>query len=237
MPVLLPTGHTVDACLFDLDGTLVDTLGDFDVALNHTLQDMGWPPVARAVIGQLVGRGSEHLLRAAWAHGAAAHGQTGFRAPQDLPADLLARAWALYQQHYRRVNGRHSTIYPGAAEGLAALSARQLPLACVTNKPTAFAVDLLAAKDLARWFGPVFGGDAFSRKKPDPLPLIRACEALGTAPHRTLMVGDSVNDVLAARAAGCPVVLVRYGYNHGRPAHDAGADACVDSLLELVASA
>ncbi len=83
----------------------------------------------------------------------------------------------------------------------------------------------------------VFGGDAFARKKPDPLPLLKTCEALGTLPARTLMVGDSSNDAQAARAAGCPVVLVSYGYNHGQPVRDVDADAVVDSLAELAAGA
>jgi len=103
-------------------------------------------------------------------------------------------------------------------------------VACLTNKPTAFARPLLAAKGLDGFFTHVFGGDAFERKKPDPLPLLKTCEALGTAPAHTLMVGDSGNDAQAARAAGCPVVLVRYGYNHGQPVEAAGADALVDRL-------
>ena len=88
-------------------------------------------------------------------------------------------------------------------------------MACLTNKPQAFATPLLASKGLAGFFSGVYGGDAFERKKPDPLPLVKTCEAMGSAPHRTLMVGDSSNDAQAARAAGCPVVLMTYGYNHG----------------------
>ena len=106
-------------------------------------------------------------------------------------------------------------------------------MACLTNKPTAFARALLQHKGLDGFFSRVFGGDAFERKKPDPLPLIRTCEALGTWPARTLMVGDSSNDAQAARAAGCPVLLVTYGYNHGEPVRAVDADGFVDSLAAL----
>ena len=98
---------------------------------------------------------------------------------------------------------------------------------------TAFALPLLAQKGLDGYFSHVFGGDAFARKKPDPLPLRKTCEALGTLPAHTLMVGDSSNDAQAARAAGCPVVLVTYGYNHGQPARNVDADGWVDSLADL----
>ena len=108
-----------------------------------------------------------------------------------------------------------------------------LPLACLTNKPLAFAQPLLQAKGLDGFFARVFGGDSFERKKPDPLPLVKTCEALGTPAARTLMLGDSSNDAQAARAAGCPVVLVTYGYNHGQPVRHVDADGYVDSLEEV----
>jgi phosphoglycolate phosphatase len=106
-------------------------------------------------------------------------------------------------------------------------------MACLTNKPLAFAQALLKEKSLAHFFGPVFGGDSFERKKPDPLPLIKTCEALGTHAARTLMVGDSSNDAQAAHAAGCPVVLVTYGYNHGHRVQDTPAAAWLDTLADL----
>lgn len=214
----------VQAAIIDLDGTMVDTLGDFDAALNATLRELGRPAVARADIERMVGKGSMHLIRSALQHGGL-----------DVAAAdaLLDAAWARYQAHYRTINGAHSAVYPGVAEGLAALRARGLPLACLTNKPLAFARELLQTKGLAGHFAQVFGGDSFARHKPDPLPLIKTCEALGTAPALTLMVGDSQNDGLAARAAGCPVVLVRYGYNHGEPIAQAPHDRLIDSLTEL----
>ncbi|MBX3656330.1 MAG: phosphoglycolate phosphatase [Ramlibacter sp.] len=210
----------LDAALIDLDGTLVDTLGDFEAALNLMLADLSLPAVQRAAVEQMVGKGSEHLIESVLGHVGA------------LPG-LFERAFERYQHHYRTVNGRHSAVYPGAREGLALLRGQGLPLACLTNKPSAFARPLLEASGLAGFFAHVFGGDAFERKKPDPLPLLRACEALGTAPARTLMVGDSSNDARAARAAGCPVVLVTYGYNHGAPVRGVDADGFVDSLAEL----
>jgi phosphoglycolate phosphatase len=146
---------------------------------------------------------------------------------------LFDAAWARYQHHYLRINGEHAAVYPGVPEGLRALRERGLKLACLTNKPTAFARPLLQKKGLEAFFAEVFGGDAFERKKPDPLPLLRTCEALGTLPSQTLMVGDSSNDARAARAAGCPVVLVSYGYNHGESVAGVDADGIIDRLDAL----
>lgn len=211
-----------DAAIVDLDGTLVDTVGDFELALGGALRDLGYTPVSRAFISRTVGKGTEHLIRRTLAEAGA-------------PEALYETANTRYREHYLRINGQASTVYPGAAEGVAALKAAGLKLACVTNKPAAFAKPLLAAKGLSASFDITYGGDAFERKKPDPLPLLKACEALGTTPARTLMIGDSQNDAQAARAAGCPVVLVRYGYNHGEPVEAAGADAVVDRIDELPA--
>jgi phosphoglycolate phosphatase len=208
------------AAIVDLDGTMIDTLGDFEAALNAVLADLSLALVDRPFIELTVGKGSEHLIRSTLAHVGA-------------PAALYDDAWARYQHHYLRFNGDHSKVYAGVTEGLAALRRRGLKLACLTNKPTAFAKPLLERKGLAHFFELVFGGDAFERKKPDPLPLLKTCEALGTVPARTLMVGDSSNDARAARAAGCPVVLVTYGYNHGEPVRGVDADGFVDSLAEL----
>jgi phosphoglycolate phosphatase len=210
----------IAAAIIDLDGTLVDTVGDFEQALARTLADLGLPPVDRAFIARTVGRGSMNLLRETLAHTGGAPG-------------LLEAAWTHYQRHYAEVNGRHADIYPGVTDGLAAMRERGWPLACVTNKPRAFALALLEAKGLRPFFAQVFGGDSFERHKPDPLPLVRTCEALGTPPARTLMVGDSRNDCEAARAAGCPVVLVSYGYNHGEPVADARPDRIIDRLDAL----
>ena len=210
----------VQAAIVDLDGTMVDTIGDFVVALNAVLADLTLPRIGRAFIEHTVGKGSEHLIRSTLAEVGA-------------EPDLYARAWALYQKHYLVVNGQHSTVYPGVAQGLERLVGRGWKLACLTNKPTAFAVPLLRQKGLDGFFSAVFGGDAFERKKPDPLPLLRTCEALGSLPARTLMVGDSSNDARAARAAGCPVVLVSYGYNHGEPVHAVDADGVVDRIDQL----
>ena len=142
-------------------------------------------------------------------------------------------AWQRYQHHYLDINGQFAQVYEGVEQGLAQLQAAGLRMACLTNKPLSFAQPLLQAKGLAPFFSQVFGGDSFARKKPDPLPLLKTCEALGTVPARTLMLGDSSNDAQAARAAGCPVVLVSYGYNHGQPVHGVDADGFVDRLSEL----
>jgi phosphoglycolate phosphatase len=215
MPISPP-----QALMIDLDGTLVDTLGDFDVVLNTVLRELKLPEVSRQFIEHTVGKGSEHLIRSLL---------------QEVGApDRFDEAWPLYQRHYLATNGAHAPLYPGVLEGLQAFQARGLPMACLTNKPIAFAAPLLEKKGIRGFFRHVFGGESFERKKPDPLPLLKTCEALGTPPAATLMIGDSSNDAQAARAAGCSVVLMTYGYNHGQPVHLIDADATLNRLDELL---
>ena len=170
----------------------------------------------------MVGKGSENLIRSVLAHVGAA----------DVDA-LYPRAWQRYEHHYLALNGQFADLYLGVREGLQALRAMGLRMACLTNKPLSFAQPLLVAKGLDGFFDCVFGGDSFPRKKPDPMPLLETCKALGSQPARTLMIGDSSNDAQAAHAAGCPVVLMTYGYNHGQPITEVAALAYLDSLKQL----
>ena len=234
-PTSFPALNTpVDAAIIDLDGTMVDTLGDFVAALNLMLDELGLPQVDRLAVELRVGKGSEHLVRSVLDHVVGQYPRAeGAINNASTAADLFDRAFESYQRHYLAINGMHSSVYPGVLEGLRQMQQAGLKLACLTNKPLAFAQALLKLKGLAGFFGHVFGGDSFERKKPDPLPLLKTCEAMGTLPARTLMVGDSANDAGAARAAGCPVVLVTYGYNHGEPVRGVDADGFVDSLLGL----
>jgi len=199
---------------------MVDTLGDFLAVLDETLRLLELPRVDRPFVERAIGKGSEHLIRATLHH------------VGGDPA-LYDAAWQHYQAAYGRINGRHASVYAGVPEGIACLRAAGLRLACLTNKATAFAQELLRSKGLADAFDAVFGGDAFERKKPDPLPVLKCCAALGTDPSHTLMIGDSSNDAHAARAAGCPVVLVTYGYNHGEPVQAVDADGYIDRLDAL----
>jgi phosphoglycolate phosphatase len=170
----------------------------------------------------MVGKGSEKLIRDVLA--------------LDLPPGrvdaLFDSAMAAYQRHYLAINGERSALYDGVTEGLEALRALGLRLACVTNKPIAFATPLLAQKGLAPYFELVYGGDSLPRKKPDPLPLLQVCRDFGLAPAQAVAIGDSSNDAEAARAAGCFVLTVPYGYNHGRPVRDINSDGIVSTVLD-----
>ena len=221
---------TFDAAIIDLDGTLVDTMGDFVVAINLMLHDLGYESVDRAVVALRVGKGSENLVKSVLNH-VADQLIRGQKTPEKA-ADF-EYALGLYQQHYLAINGQYAHVYPGVVDGLQALQRSGLKLACLTNKPVGFARELLRIKRLDGFFSVVFGGDSFAAKKPDALPVHKTCEALGTVAAKTLMVGDSTNDAQAARAAGCPVVLVTYGYNHGEPIRHVDADGFIDSLAQL----
>lgn len=227
-----------DAAIVDLDGTMVDTMGDFVVALNRMLVELSPTDFAddtldAATVSRMVGKGSEHLVKSVLNH-LQAH-----TVPAHSAINIIANyefAYARYQAHYAAINGQYSSVYPGVTEGLRGLQQAGLKLVCLTNKPLAFARSLLKMKGLDGFFSEVYGGDSFERKKPDPLPLLKACEFLGTLPARTLMIGDSSNDAKAARAAGCKVLLVTYGYNHGEPVRGVDADGFVDGLDSIVAA-
>jgi phosphoglycolate phosphatase len=210
------------AAIIDLDGTMLDTLPDFQVALNGMRADLGLAPIGQERIATMVGKGSENLIRAVLA--------------LDFDAATVEQhfdaAMAAYQRHYLAINGNHSVLYEGALEGLGALRDLGLRLACVTNKPMAFTTPLLAQKGLAPYFEVVYGGDSLARKKPDPMPLLQVCADFGLAPGQVVAIGDSSNDAEAARAAGCFVLTVPYGYNHGRPVQEINSDGIVSSLFE-----
>ena len=220
----------LQAVMIDLDGTMVDTIGDFEVALNRALADLQVPTANRLLIERSIGKGSEHLIRTVLKHQLALPEMAGNTREVE---QLFMPVWERYEQHYLSINGEFSNVFPGVMEGLEQIKALGLPMACLTNKPVSFTLPLIQDKGLAPYFSKVFGGDSFERKKPDPLPLLKTCEALQSLPAQTLMVGDSSNDAQAADAAGCPVVLMTYGYNHGEPIQKTPALAWLDSLVQL----
>jgi len=216
----------VRAALIDLDGTLVDTLGDFTHALNGMLDDLGLPNLTPSEVRMYIGRGSEHLVKSTLLHHAGSR-------PMPHLERLYPQALAIYQAHYRQHNGRHAQVYEGVTPGLTMMRDRGWKLACVTNKPAEFARDLLRAKGLDSHFETVVGGDTHVRKKPDPMPLQKTCEQLGVPASQALMIGDSAIDAQAASAAGCPLVMVTYGYHHQALMDRMGALQCVDRLDEI----
>jgi len=213
----------VEAILCDLDGTLLDTVPDIAAAVNAVLGELGRAPVPEDVIATYVGRGVDVLLHRALGGGRDAR----------VDAGLHARARALFDAAYARVNGVATRVYPGVADGLERFRALGLRLACVTNKPQRAAETVLARFGFADRFEFVVGGDALPQRKPDPEPLRFAAARLGVPAHACLVLGDSANDAGAARAAGMPVVLVGYGYTEGRPIGEIDCDAVVASFVEL----
>jgi phosphoglycolate phosphatase len=220
-------GHPLAAVLFDLDGTLLDTVADIALALNRTLLEYRCAPLSENQVRAMIGRGSPILIERA----AAAQGRTVDAAGQ---AAMLERFFHHYGE-LEELNEDSAQPFAGAAELLRTLHDAGLRTAVVTNKQHRFAAALLQRLDLSAWVDVVVGGDTCSRRKPDPQPLLYACESLRVAPAESLMVGDSVNDVQAARAAGIAVVCVSYGYNEGRDPRTLDCDVLLDSLAELPA--
>jgi phosphoglycolate phosphatase len=215
----------VKGVTIDLDGTLLDTIPDLAAAANMMLAELELPTLDIEVIRTFVGKGIPRLVERALAGDI-----DGTAQPEEM-----ARALPVFERHYVEVNGRHTTIYPGVKEGLDRLRAQGLPLACVTNKSGRFTLPLLDKVGLAPYFETIVSGDTLARKKPDPDPLLHACDALEIAPREMLMIGDSINDAQAARAAGCPIFCVTYGYNEGHDVRDLDTDALVDSLVDAAA--
>lgn len=210
------------AILLDLDGTLLDSAPDLAAAANGMLAELGLPARDPAVIATYIGKGIPRLV------------ERTLTGSLDALADpaLLSRALPIYERHYAAESGQRSVPFPGVIEGLRALHGAGLPLACITNKAERFTLDLLKRTALDGFFKVVVCGDTVARKKPDPEPVLAACARLGVRPGEALMIGDSANDVQSARAAGCPVWCVPYGYNEGRPVESLDCDRIVPDLAE-----
>lgn len=213
--------------LFDLDGTLLDTAADIALALNRAIAEHGWSPLPDSDVRGMIGRGSPILIERAAA--------LSHRALDEAThAAMLER----FFHHYGALQESEEYAarpYPGAAEALRALHEAGLRTGIVTNKQQRFAKGLLKRLRLSGYVDLVVGGDTCERRKPDPQPLLFACESLHVLPSWTLMVGDSITDVQAASAAGMPIVCVPYGYNEGRDPRSLECDALIDTLAELPA--
>lgn len=213
------------AALIDLDGTLADTLPDLAAAVNAMRADLGRAPLPVAHVEAYVGKGADVLV----------HRALTDTLDQRADGALFAQGRAAFFEHYRRLNGRGAHVYPGVTDALAALRARGVARACVTNKPREFTQALLARLQLGAHFDVVVAGGDAAEKKPHPAPLLAACALLQVAPKDVVMIGDSETDLLAARAAGCRIILVAGGYNEGRPIDALAADAIVKTLSDACA--
>ena len=217
--------ENVTAIFFDLDGTLVDSVPDLTAAVNVMLRQLGLPVCAETQIRNWVGNGTDNLIRRALANNIA--GQ--------VEPELFIRAKPLYKAAYAENVSVHSGLYAGVRVGLAALHVAGWSMACVTNKPVEFALLLLDQMGIGQFFTTVVGGECTAHLKPAPDALLLSAERLGIPIRHGLMVGDSLNDVGAARNAGCPVVCVPYGYNHGQDIRDAQPDKVIASIVDLPA--
>lgn len=211
------------AALLDLDGTLLDTIPDLADAANAMRVELGMLELPQETISTYVGKGTENLVIRVLAHNPA--GTTPSAAEVQQGLDAFAR-------HYHRVNGDKAMLYDGALEGLKAFKAAGVKMAVVTNKPTEFTLPLLQRAGIEHYFEHVVCGDTCARKKPDPMPLLHACDLLQVAPEDAIAVGDSINDAQAARAAGITVLAVPYGYNEGMDVRTLEVDDIVSSIAD-----
>ena len=216
----------VKAVLLDLDGTLLDTVLDLHAAANGMLADLGRPSVAIEEIRAYVGRGIPNLVKRVLA---------GKLEAADDPTPPPDDALTSFKKHYAHFNGRAAKPFPGVVAGLDALKEMGLPLGVITNKAQAFTLPLLERTGLAPYMSVTVSGDQLPKPKPDPMPLVWACGRLNVSPADTLLIGDSVHDFKAGKAAGCKVFLVPYGYNEGQDVQGLAADAIVETILAATA--
>jgi len=210
----------VDAVLFDLDGTLLDTVDDLHEAANLMLAELGRPLRTRDEIRNFVGKGIPKLVERCLAD-------------PGVAGEAFDGAIEVFRKHYRQTNGRHAVAYETVRETLDALKAGGVAMGVVTNKAQDFTVPLLEATGLSGYFGAVVCGGMLPNKKPAPDMLVHACQALSVSTGRALMVGDSANDAECAQAAGVPVLLMTYGYTEGVPVDTINCDGLLSKFAEL----
>lgn len=211
----------ISAVLLDLDGTLLDTVPDLHAAAGAMLRDLGRPALPLESIRSYVGRGIANLVKRVLA---------GSLDVADDPSAPPQAALDSFRRHYAFENGRNARTYPGVIEGLELFKAMGLPLGVITNKAAAFTLPLLELSGLSGYFDVVVSGDQLPKPKPDPMGLIWACGRMAVSPADTLMIGDSIHDFRAGRAAGCHVFLLPYGYNEGLDVRNLDCDAIVPTI-------
>jgi phosphoglycolate phosphatase len=209
--------------VFDLDGTLVDSAPDIAYSVDAMLEKLGLPPVGEGPVRHWIGNGPAMLVKRAL---------TGEMWPVGEPA-RFAEAYPIFMAVYEANMCDRSRLFPGVAEGLAALRVAGYKLACNTNKNSVFTLPLLDHLGIAGCFDFTGCGDQFTKLKPDPEPLLRTAEYFGLEPAACVMVGDSANDGEAARRAGFGFVAVPYGYHGGAGVDVLGPDAVVGSIADL----
>ena len=209
--------------LIDVDGTLVDSVPDLAFCVDEMMKALGMPVYGEAKVRHWVGNGVERLVRRALI------GQLDGE-PDEA---LYQKAYPLFEDLYRVNTSKRSVLFPGVIEGLAYLKSAGFKLGCVTNKAARFTEPLLKDLGIYSAFSIVISGDTLPVKKPDPGPLLHAAKFFGVEPAQSLMIGDSISDVKAARAAGFNIICMSYGYNHGVDVRTANPDAVIDSMAEL----
>jgi phosphoglycolate phosphatase len=211
----------MELIIFDLDGTLIDSAPDLAASLNHTLERLGLPTYDEATIRRWVGNGAQMLVKRALC---------GCDEPRDVDERLFQKALPLFLEHYEGHLCERTALYPGVRETLAALRPKKR-LAVATNKPERFVRPILEALGIDI-FDMVVGGDTVGAKKPDPAMLRYITEHFGT--RDALMVGDSANDILAAKAAAIPCAALANGYNQGVDLATLGPDYLLQEITELL---
>lgn len=209
--------------LIDVDGTLVDSVPDLHYCVDEMMRALDMPLRGEAKVRTWVGNGVERLVRRALTD--SLDGE-----PDDA---LFGEAYPIFLALYAENTSKRSCLYPGVIEGLDYLQRAGFKLGCVTNKAEQFTVPLLKDLGIFDRFGIVVSGDTLAEKKPHPMPLLHAAEFFGIKPEHALMLGDSMSDVKAARAAGFQIVCMSYGYNHGVDIRDSNPDAVIDSMAQL----
>ena len=222
-PKTLPLPLTVKMVMIDLDGTLIHTAPDLAACANRMLADLEMAPHDLAKVTGWIGNGVSRLVKRALTDSL----------DGEPSAELFERGYARFSQHYGERVAEYSRPFPGVVEGLQALQRMGFSLACITNKAERFTLPLLQQLGLHDYFKLILSGDSLPKRKPDPLPLIHACQHFGITPDHGVLIGDSLNDTQAARAAGMPVICVTYGYNRGNDVRDLHPEAVIDSLAEL----
>lgn len=233
--------HNIRGVAFDLDGTLVDSAPGLTAAVDNALYALELPMAGEERVVTWIGNGADVLIQRAltWARQERATLRAAQGKPSvdhdDIPqAEQQAILRKLFDRYYGEVAEEGSFLFPTVADTLGALHAKGLPLALVTNKPTPFVAPILSSLDIAKYFTVVIGGDDVKNKKPHPEPLLMVAEKLGLAPAELLFVGDSRNDIQAAKAAGCCSIGLTYGYNYGEPISLSEPDYIFDQFNELL---